>query len=136
VACFFVPGLDVARGYFNLEINCGGTMLLHFQERPRHNPVALPPTALARIDIQHSLPHIVDPEIQEPVTWYVEARVPLDMLAPYTDITRPAAGARWRANFYKCGDGTSHPHWLTWSPVQAPSPNFHIPDQFGLLTFA
>ena len=24
----------------------------------------------------------------------------------------------WRANFYKCGDDTSHPHWAAWSPLK------------------
>jgi hypothetical protein len=31
VEFFFTPDADVSKGYFNLEMNCGGTMLLHFQ---------------------------------------------------------------------------------------------------------
>jgi len=41
----------------------------------------------------------------------------------------------WRANFYKCADSTSHPHWLTWSPVDHPTPHFHLPAFFGTLEF-
>ena len=33
VEFFFTPGSDVSNGYFNIEMNCGGTMLFHFQKR-------------------------------------------------------------------------------------------------------
>ncbi|MEW6117215.1 MAG: carbohydrate-binding family 9-like protein, partial [Nitrospirota bacterium] len=39
----------------------------------------------------------------------------------------------WRANFYKCGDATSHPHWASWAPVEAL--NFHLPHCFGTICF-
>ena len=38
-----------------------------------------------------------------------------------------------RANFYKCGDETAHPHFLSWSPIGTPSPDFHRPEFFGEL---
>ena len=38
-----------------------------------------------------------------------------------------------RANFYKCGDKTAHPHFLSWNPVGTPAPDFHRPDFFGEL---
>ena len=38
-----------------------------------------------------------------------------------------------RANFYKCGDKTAHPHFLSWSPIGTPSPDFHRPEYFGEL---
>lgn len=34
-------------------------------------------------------------------------------------------------NFYKCADGTEHPHFVSWSPVEAPAPDFHRPEFFG-----
>jgi len=37
------------------------------------------------------------------------------------------------ANFYKCADKLQHPHWLNWSPVDFPKPNFHLPQSFGVL---
>lgn len=42
-------------------------------------------------------------------------------------------GKRIRANFYKCGDKTPEPHFLSWNPIDLPKPNFHIPQFFGLL---
>jgi hypothetical protein len=40
---------------------------------------------------------------------------------------------RLRANFYKCGDKTAHPHFLSWNPIGTPSPDFHRPEFFGEL---
>lgn len=42
-------------------------------------------------------------------------------------------GQKIRANFYKCGDKTAEPHFLSWSPIDLPTPNFHVPQFFGLL---
>ncbi len=38
-----------------------------------------------------------------------------------------------RGNFYKCGDKTVEPHFLSWSPIDLPEPDFHVPGFFGLL---
>jgi hypothetical protein len=135
VEFFFTPGSDVSDGYFNLEMNCGGTMLLYHQKAREQQAVMISAADLGRITVAHSLPQVVDPEIAKPVTWTVEYRVPLEMLKKYAPLTRPAAGVTWRANFYKCGDKTSHPHWLTWSPVGVPKPDFHRPEFFGVLKF-
>jgi hypothetical protein len=43
------------------------------------------------------------------------------------------AGQRIRANFYKCGDKTPEPHFLSWNPIDTPEPDFHLPRFFGLL---
>jgi len=136
VEFFFVPGPDASRGYFNLEMNCGGTILFNFQLVPRKDQVPLAPSDLANIQVAHKLPPIVQPEIAEPTTWTVEYRLPTDLVAKYCPSARkPAPGVTWRANFYKCGDNTSHPHWLTWSPVGRPHPDFHVPESFGTLEF-
>lgn len=36
-----------------------------------------------------------------------------------------------RGNFYKCADDTQDPHYLSWSPINIPEPNFHKPEFFG-----
>ncbi len=136
VEFFFVPGTDPAVGYFNLEMNCGGTMLFHFQVIPRKDSVAVECGDLERIEVAHTMPRTVDPEITEPTTWTVEYRLPVDILARYCPAAvKPAPGVTWRANFYKCADAASHPHWLTWSIVENPQPDFHLPKFFGTLVF-
>ena len=39
------------------------------------------------------------------------------------------------ANFYKCGDDTTKPHYLSWNPVKTENPDFHRPEFFGTLDF-
>lgn len=137
VEFFFAPGTDTAKGYFNLEMNCGGTMLLHYQLVPRKNLVPFTEQEIETIDVAHSLPKIVDPEIRKPTTWTVAYRFPVELLEKYfpSKVAQPGPGVTWRANFYKCADATSHPHWLTWAPVKRPRPDFHRPEFFGRLHF-
>jgi hypothetical protein len=135
VEFFFTPGKDVKKGYFNLEMNCGGTMLFNRQVVPCKNPVVVASDDCMKIAIYHSLPQKVDPEIQNPIVWLVSYRVPFEILEKYAAVEKPCHGVVWRANFYKCADSTSHPHWLTWAPVSRPQPNFHVPECFGVLEF-
>ncbi len=43
------------------------------------------------------------------------------------------SGKKIRANFYKCGDETPETHFISWNPIDLPSPDFHVPQFFGLL---
>ena len=136
VEFFFIPEQDDASSYFNLEMNCGGTMLLHYQDQTREDPVEFTNQELVQIEVAHTQPRIVDREITTPTVWCVEYRMPIVLLEKYyPNAARPVPGVRWRANFYKCADATSHPHWLTWAKVDNPQPNFHIPKFFGRLEF-
>lgn len=135
VEFFFTPGGDpMQRGYFNLETNCAGVKLLgvHVPGSDDQKPTA---ADFASIATANSLHGPIDPEIETPTSWTLEYRIPLSLLERYSDIDRPEPGVTWRANFYKCADATSHPHWLTWSPVSNPQPNFHLPNEFGILEF-
>lgn len=135
VEFFYTPGPDVAVGYCNLEINCGGTVLFHAHPPEGHEGRPCSAAALDRFEIAPSLPRIIDPEMEGPVDWTLECRLPWDALDQLPHMERPAPGAVWRANFYKCADATSHPHWLTWAPVDYPTPRFHLPRHFGVLKF-
>ena len=135
VEFFFTPGTDIEKGYFNLEMNCGGTMLFHHQMKPRTDQTWISEDHIMEVDVAHTLPEIVDPEIVKDTIWIVEYRIPFSVLGDYHSFQKPEAGSVWRANFYKCADKTSHPHWLTWAPVDFPRPNFHLPEYFGILEF-
>ena len=89
----------------------------------------------AAIPMAHSLPKIVDPEIAEPTTWTLEYHLQFALFEKYFGVPRPSAGTSWKANFYKCGDATSHPHWGSWAPVDTPSPSFHQPAFFQPIIF-
>lgn len=42
-------------------------------------------------------------------------------------------GSSFTANFYKCGDLTTHPHFLSWSCIDTADPDFHLPQFFGVV---
>jgi hypothetical protein len=135
VEFFFTPGTDTSKGYFNIEMNCAGTMLFHHQVLPRKDARIISEQDCKQMQVWTQLPRIVDPEISAPLTWIVAYSLPISILHNYAQVTNPAPGVVWRANFYKCGDNTSHPHWLTWVKVNRPVPDFHVPESFGELVF-
>ena len=61
--------------------------------------------------------------------------IPLEIMENYVGPLRPLKDQTWRANFYKCADHSSHPHWACWSPI-AQRLWFHQPQFFGELRFA
>jgi hypothetical protein len=135
VEFFFSPGPDISIGYFNVEVNCGGTLLCSHQLSRDIDLKKLSLDDCKKVEIYHSDEKIVEPEKQGETVWTVEYRLPIDILEDYCSVDRPGPGVKWRGNFYKCADETSHPHWLTWSVVDRPEPDFHQPEFFGVLEF-
>ena len=135
VEFFFAPDIALPEEYFNLEVNAGGTPLIFYVTKPWTGFNKLNIEDIRQIEIAHSLPARIDPEISEPVTWTLEYRVPLSLLRKFSKVSTPAPGVRWKANFYKTASSTSNPHWITWSHVDKPQPDFHLPQFFGTLIF-
>jgi len=127
------------RGYFNFEFNCGGAFLCNYITNPQRTQegfeecVRIPEEDGRLIIAKQSLPAVVDPEIIEPLTWTIEFFIPFDLLEKYVGALGDLRDNEWKANFYKCGDETSHPHWVSWQPV--PKLNFHMPEYFGTIRF-
>jgi hypothetical protein len=136
---FFVqPRPD--RGYFNFELNCGGAMMLMYIEDPTWVGGAMRrisgvwPDHAQQIKIHHSLPTVIEREIIDAVTWRLALAVPLEIFSHYVGAVTASAENPWRGNFYKCADGSSHPHWASWAPMNG-CLNFHQPQYFGDLVF-
>ena len=136
---FFVrPKPD--KGYFNFEFSGDGMFLVYYVTDSTRLPGGPPMERGAlsaedgkRVGIFHSLPDIVEPEIQEATEWVLQFFIPFDLLEKYVGPIGDVSGQTWRANFYKCGDETSHQHWGSWSPVD--ELNFHLPHCFGDVRF-
>lgn len=126
-------------GYFNLEMNAGGSHLIWFVEDPTRDASGLKkwtpvPTAFgATIQIRSSLPKAVEPEITKPTTWQLSFFLPRAVLEKFVGSLGDFKGQQWRGNFFKCAEDISHPHWAAWSPVD--EFNFHLPRCFGTLVF-
>ncbi len=136
---FFVRPRPTA-GYFNFEMNCGGGLLCYYIVDPTLvgdgfvDFIKLPKEDGSQVKICTTLPGITEPEVASQVTWALQFFIPMTLLEKYVGPLGAAAGQEWRANFNKCAENNSHPHWATWNPLT--EQNFHSPDEFGVLRFA
>lgn len=139
VECFIQPGSGP--GYINFEFSLSGGVLASWITDPRRTDKGfacserLPDDLLRQVTIVSSQPGVTEPEIDEPLDWWLGFTVPWSVFATYVrHWSPPRPGAIWRGNFYKCADDTSHPHWASWNPVGEPL-NFHQPAYFGTFRF-
>ena len=128
------------KGYFNFEFSACGAFLVYYITDSTRLPdgellesVELSEEDGRLVSVQSSLPCPVDPEIEDETRWQLEFSIPFRLLEKYVGDLGDIEGQLWRANLYKCGDQTSHPHWASWMPL--PETNFHLPDYFGTLAF-
>lgn len=135
VEFFFAPNSARPHAYFNLEANCRGVLLAQHHTGPRQNSRFLAVEDCEKIRLAASITEPFEGQINEPLEWTLEYALPFGILSTYMEIDRPAPGVCWRANFYKCADECSHPHWLSWSPLDIPEPDFHRPEFFGQMRF-
>jgi len=131
--------IEACPGYFNFEFNCGGALLASYVIDPTRVDgrlracTPLSPLEDRQIRRYASLPPVVEPEIVTPCLWYLEFALPLRIMELYAGDLWEIRGQVWRANVYKCGNETSHPHWASWQPLK--ERNFHDPDSFGRIEF-
>jgi hypothetical protein len=127
------------QGYLNFEMNCGGALLSTHITDHRRVPggfeafARLTPEEGRMVRIATSLTSPIEPEREEPLVWTLSFVIPVPLLEGRVGAIGALSGQQWRANLFKCGDRTSHPHWASWSPVD--ELNFHLPHCFGLLRF-
>jgi hypothetical protein len=50
--------------------------------------------------------------------------------------TPPRPGDEWRTNLYRVDAVSDQVEFQAWSPTNTPEPSFHVPERFGVLTFA
>jgi hypothetical protein len=138
VEFFVAPASGI--GYFNFEFNCGGSLLVSHVTDATRTPTGLKKAAPLTRDqinglrIWHSLPARIENELTQPTPWTLEAFIPWRIFDSFGTKNRLPAGEIWHANFYKCGDETSHPHWAAWADI-ASDLNFHQPAYFGAIRF-
>ncbi|MCP3965502.1 MAG: hypothetical protein GY750_12470 [Lentisphaerae bacterium] len=127
-------------GYLNFEFNCGGNLLVfHIWDWERREAgfggfKALTEEDVYGMKIFTTLPSVVEPEIAEDTNWKLGFYIPFKLLRKKTGMPEGNISTqKWRANFYKCGDKTSHPHWASWKPLS--TKNFHLPERFGEINF-
>lgn len=127
---FFVsPSPDA---YYNIECNCAGTLLIGYGPG-RENRQLLPPNVLQKVDRWSSLGRQPFAERVGKCQWQMALVLPVSTFMHHPDIK--LQGCNMRANFYKCGDKTQKPHFLSWNAIHLPKPDFHCPPFFGEIRF-
>lgn len=128
---FFVSPSDDCL-YYNFEFNPIGTTLLGCGTG-RHDSTRADKMYVDRIRRLASMGTVPFPEIEGDNTWTLTVAIPFEVFFKH-NIER-IKGTSFRANFYKCGDKLSTPHYLTWNPVGTERPDYHRPEYFGILKF-
>lgn len=114
--------------YRNFECNALGTLLAS-KRFSRDTAVKLTdnlPDIVRFSTIYHKYQNGV--EVSD---WSLYLEIPKSALGFEEDDS--LAGQFIRGNFYKCGDETPEPHFLSWSPIETEKPDFHQPQFFGLI---
>ena len=65
--------------------------------------------------------------------WACEFKIPLGLIKGLYGNDEFETGDILQGNFFKCGDKTEKPHYITWAPNKNPDPAFHLPEYFGIL---
>lgn len=124
---FFIS-LDEGKSYFNFEFNCIGTRLAGYGTSKTERKL-LP---LETVENITTLAKTIE---EKPGFFNWE----LFIAIPISTFQQPSGfflqGKRCLANFYKCGDALPEPHFLSWSVVKSPEPDFHLPQYFGEIFF-
>ena len=112
----FFCQLPGAERYFNFEFNSLGVCV-----------------ATSRLNQTDGVIHLSDEQMAsikrtpcvEAEQWSLLVEIPLAIISPDN-----LGEQTLMVNFYKCGDLTDEPHFLSWSPIDLPKPLFHCPRFF------
>jgi len=124
---FFVLAQDGSADYCNFEFNPRGVCLAA-RGPNRNQRILRTPQEYAQITRQASFP----PQEQAgKLFWSLDVAIPMELLGlePSTSFHPEFL----RGNFYKCGDKSAVPHWLSAFPIASPKPDFHRPESFQSL---
>ncbi|TSJ37375.1 hypothetical protein FO440_21695 [Mucilaginibacter corticis] len=125
----FFLSFDNGSNYYNLEFNCIGTPYGAYGSVKPYR-AELPANVVKQIKIDTQVINADDEGFTE---WEITLGIPFSVFI-YDDIDS-LKGTECKANFYKCGDETPEPHYLSWNNILSDEPNFHVPEFFGMVKF-
>ena len=123
---FLSPKPDDER-YFNFEVNPYGAMMLGFG-RGRSDRI--------RLLVKNPMEYFAIKTNVGKEEWEVFYKIPSSFFEVFFPGFSLEKGLNLKANFYKCGDKTEQPHYLTWNKVTSLKPDYHRPSDFGLISLA
>ncbi len=119
---FFLRPVAEDIRYFNIEMNPNGRTYLGFGPNI---------DGLVRLAPENEDTMMQKRTIRHADGWEVYYTVPVSFLQTFFPGYALTPGRTLYANCYKCGDMTEQPHFISWNPIDSPTPNFHRPDCFG-----
>ena len=134
VEVFLAPNRDQPQAYFNIEMNVAGAFLDQWHP---DGPGAQVPGEWNGdgIRIATSISGTLNDDSDVDDHWVLEAAIPLQNFSEAGQRTPPGAGDSWRLNLNRCG-GKTNPQYSQWRPSQTPKAAFHVPEDFGVVTFS
>jgi hypothetical protein len=126
---FFMRKAD-EMNYINFEFNCIGTC---YACRHQSREVSTPLTADEFRSIRRytTVQREAFAEKRGLYAWELIVAIPFRVMG----LNPENLPEKIRGNFYKCADKTENPHYVTWSPIDLPHPNYHCPEFFGEIYF-
>ena len=116
--------------YYNFEFNCIGTCYAA-KRKNRADYTLLTKDELSQVKRYANLGHKPFQEMQGLFAWDLLISIPFSLIG----LDGKNLPEKILGNFNKCADGTALPHFLSWSPIDTPKPDFHRPEFFGELYF-
>jgi len=114
--------------YYNFEFNCIGTALVGYGTADKSTRKLLPKDLIETMTIDSVL------DIKKlGASWTLLINIPLHLFNAHP--IHSLKELTCSGNFYKCGDDLPMPHFVSWTPIHHPEPNFHLPQFFGELYF-
>ncbi len=118
--------------YYNFEFNSIGTCYLG-SGQGREDSAPMDKNIVKEVRRYSSLGQLPFGERKGEIEWELTVAIPIKLIfGASADNIR---GKKVRANFYKCGDKLSEPHYLTWNEVLTKNPDYHRPEYFGEIIF-
>ncbi len=129
---FFIDP-DQTGGYYNFEFNCIGTTHLAYGPDRSSRTFIDPEKIKSSLFIESTLGNEPFAEKSGHFQWEMVVAIPSSLFTYHPNLSFD--GLQSKANFFKCGDDTQQPHYLSWQPISTSRPDFHRPEFFGTLLF-
>lgn len=129
---FFSKPFADGKNYYNVECNCTGKILLAAGP-VRENRERAGEEVTSSIKRWASLGTAPFDERMGETSWEVALIIPRTIY--FKDDVKTLNGLHASANFYKCGDKLTVPHFVSMYPIEVQKPDFHRPDFFQELIF-
>lgn len=118
--------------YYNFEFNCIGTPYVGYGAQ-REGRTLVEEEIVSKIRTRSTLGKKKIDIRQVSGCWELTIAIPFSLFKE-AEYKNPHHHT-FKANFYKCGEDLTVPHYLSWNRIGVKNPDFHRPEFFGEINF-